>query len=117
MKDYKITNVTTKEQLDTLYENSAFTMEGLLEDSIPDLMKWLEEHNAIETETPNVHIIKGKLMNDIYELTGDNAYPDDLTIVSILGINLLAIVYPRFEIGGRWFDDVVDNNLRRERGE
>ena len=117
MVDYEITNVTTKEQLDVLYNNSAFTMEGLAEDSIPDLMNWLEKHNAIEKQIPNVHIIKGKLMNNIYELTGNNTYNDDLTIISVLGINLLAIVYPRFEIGGRWFDDVVDNNLRRQRGE
>lgn len=21
---------------------------------------------------------------------------------------------PRFEVGGRWFDDIVDNNIRRQ---
>jgi hypothetical protein len=26
----------------------------------------------------------------------------------------MAIVIPRFEVGGRWFDDVVDNNRMRE---
>lgn len=25
-----------------------------------------------------------------------------------------AIMLPRFQIGGRWFDDVVANNARRE---
>lgn len=29
----------------------------------------------------------------------------------------MKVAIPRFAIGGRWFDDVVDNNIRRERGE
>ena len=28
-------------------------------------------------------------------------------------INPSAIVFKRFDFGGRWFDDVVDNNARR----
>ena len=26
------------------------------------------------------------------------------------------IAIPRFQVGGRWFDDIVDNNRRREEG-
>ena len=50
-------------------------------------------------------------------LKGSNAYKDELTIVSVKLSdlsNVNAIVIPRFEIGGRWFDDIVDNNARRQ---
>lgn len=62
--------------------------------------------------------IKGGLMNREYGLTGDNAYQDDLSILyfrldDMENPNALAI--PRFAVGGRWFDDVVDNNARREK--
>lgn len=56
-------------------------------------------------------------MNDNYNLTGSNAYPNNLTLISIKTDdikNLNAIIIPRFEVGGRWFDDIVDNNARRE---
>lgn len=61
--------------------------------------------------------ISGKVMNEYYGLTGDNAYPDALTICSMKLAdieNVGAIIIPRFQIGGRWFNDVVDNNARRE---
>ena len=53
-------------------------------------------------------------MNEQYGLSGSNAYPEDCTIVSVTDINQMAITIPRFEVGGRWFDDIVDNNTRRE---
>lgn len=114
MVNYNLTKATTNQQLEILYKNSAFTMEGLLEDSIPDLLKWMEEMNALTKETPTVWVFSGKLMNDTYDLTGDNRYPDDLTIVSIMGINQMKVAIPRFTIGARWFDDIVDNNKIRE---
>ena len=52
-------------------------------------------------------------MNKVYGLTDDNAYPDRLDIVSIVG-NTVPMTMRRFEFGGRWFDDIVDNNAWRE---
>ena len=57
-------------------------------------------------------------MNNAYGLTGNNAYKDDLTIfcIKLEDIeNVDAITLPRFEIGGRWFDDVIGNNEARQR--
>lgn len=107
---YTIENVTTRNQLDKLYNNSAFTIEGLAENSIPDLMKWLEDNTEFTTENPIVYVTKGKVMNTEYALVGNKAYADDLTIVSVIDINQLRIALKRFSVGGRWFDDVVDNN-------
>ena len=114
-----ITNVTTKEQLDELYNQSALTFEGLdsSEENLSAVYFWLLEHKAIiEDIEPTFHIIKGKLMNDTYDLTGDNEYHEDLNLVSITGIIEYQVVLARFEVGGRWFDDIVDNNIRRQEG-
>ena len=108
--NYTIENVTTKEQLDNLYNHSAFTIEGLAEESISDLMNWLKENTVFTTENPIVYVTKGKVMNTEYSLVGNKAYAEDLTIVSIIDIDLLRIALKRFSVGGRWFDDVVDNN-------
>ena len=108
--NYTIENVTTKMQLDNLYNRSAFTIEGLADESIPDLMQWLGENTDFTTDNPIVYVTKGEVMNNEYNLIGDNAYADDLTIVSVIDINSLKIALKRFSVGGRWFDDVVDNN-------
>lgn len=107
---YTIENVTTKEQLDNLYNHSAFTIEGLAEDSIPDMLEWLKENTVFTTENPIVYVTKGEVMNTEYSLVDNKAYADDLTIVSVIDIDLLKIALKRFSVGGRWFDDIVDNN-------
>ena len=113
----KIINTFTREQLDELYNESALTWEGLStsEDNLNAVMNWLKDHKAtIEGVEPTFHITTGRLMNKYYGLTGDNAYHNDLSIVSVTGINPVPIALARFEVGGRWFDDVVDNNEMRE---
>ena len=113
----KIINVFTKEQLDVLYNQSALTWEGLdtSEENLNAVKEWLSEHKAIvEGTEPTFHVIKGKLMNNAYGLTDDNAYHEDLNLVSVTDINQVPITLPRFEVGGRWFDDIVDNNIRRQ---
>lgn len=117
--EFKRINVTESEQFDYLYNDSALTLEGLTEDSIGDFIDWIAERAEFKTE-PTAYVIKGRDMNNHYGLTGDNAYPNDLSIVSVpleIMENPGAIVIPRFQIGGRWFDDIVENNLRRERGD
>lgn len=118
---YETKEVTTKEKLDELYKSSALTFTGIIADdeSLNKIVEWIKTYSEI-TEPLPIHIIKGKVMNENYGLTGDNAYNDDLTLISIKTedikqVNLIAI--PRFEIGGRWFDDIVDNNAVREKNQ
>lgn len=115
MGDINKIAVTTKEQIKDLYDHSAFTVEGFAEQSIPDLVEWVESRTPLKKK--DVYVTKGAMMNETYGLTGDNRYQDDCTIVSIKLDDMEdfeKIVIPRFNIGGRWFDDIVDNNLRRE---
>lgn len=113
-----IINVSTKEQLNNLYNQSALTWKGLTsdEENLNAVNEWLNTNGAIIADTePTFHIITGELMNTAYGLTGDNAYADDLTIVSVTDIDMTKIILARFQVGGRWFDDIVDNNAMRER--
>ena len=106
--------LTTREQLNDL--GSALTIEGLLEESIPDFIDWIKKYTEMIRE--DAYIVKGRTMNRIYDLTDDNAYDNDLTIVAIKLEDMedfSKIILPRFNIGARWFDDIVDNNVRRER--
>lgn len=117
MKRYDTTYTRTKEQLDYLYGKSALTFEGLRTNSedLKGMVDWFKECNALTDADVTFYITSGKTMNDIYGLTGTNAYPDDLNIVSVVGIDIMKMVLRRFELGGRWFDDIVDNNARREK--
>lgn len=104
--------------LDELYEKWALTFEGTTVDNenLTWLINWFNE-NGSPMIKENFYVISGKLMNTKYGLTESNAYPDNLNILSIkledlTDPNKLAIA--RFEIGGRWFNDIVDNNARHQ---
>lgn len=102
-----------------LYECSALTNEGCIVDdeNMEFLSKWLIEKGAQPVDGFVVYAYKGEIMNCYYGLTGENAYPDDLNIISIkpesFG-NPSALTVARFELEFRWFDDLVDGNLYRE---
>ncbi|MDE6695524.1 MAG: hypothetical protein K2K25_01455 [Muribaculaceae bacterium] len=59
---------------------------------------------------------KGGDMNFSYGLTGDNAYSDDLTFIMfpLDGLDVPKLAIFRLREGDKWFDDIVDNNQRRE---
>jgi hypothetical protein len=102
-------------RLQELVDKSAFTIEGLAESSFGDLLDWIEQHTKMKTR--RVFLTAGALANSEWGLHGDNAYSDDLNIVSVLLDDMedwKKIVMPRFQIGARWMDDIRDNNVRRE---
>ena len=109
----EVIEYNTREVINEL--GSALTMEGLAEESYQELLDWVKQFTPLKTE--RVYVINGKDMNRIYNLTDDNAYQDDCHIVSIKledMENAFAVTIPRFQIGARWLDDVVSNNVRRE---
>lgn len=95
--------VTSLEDLKYLYDHSAMTWEGLRKEDFDLAQKTCGGENSIP------YLTKGKVMNELCHLTGDNAYPDDLNIFSVLPFKGLAMQY-----GARWMDDIIDNNARRE---
>lgn len=104
--------------IDELYNGSALTFEGTTvdDDNLKWLINWFESYDC-KMINEDFYVITGKQMNEKYHLTGDNAYKNELTILCIKLddlSNVKNIIMPRFEIGGRWFDDVVDNNISRE---
>ena len=115
----KIT-VNTKAQLDELEKGSALTFIGCVntDEEAKCYFDWIRQRSPVKQE--RLYIVSGWVMNNAYGLTGKNAYKDDLTIfcIKLEDIeNVAAITLPRFEIGGRWFDDVVANNARFQREE
>ena len=114
----EIINVTTKEVLDELYKESALTKEGLDPNYLNDFKDWIINTSKANMINERFYIIKGKVMNEVYNLTGNNAYPNDLNIISVKLSDISnweSLIAPRFEIKARWFDDIVDNNAMRER--
>lgn len=106
---------TDSTTLQDLVDNSALTIEGLALDSIPQFVEWIEEYTPLKNKT--VYVTKGALANREWGLTGRNAYSADLSIVSVKLDDMEdfnKIVMPRFAVGGRWMDDIYDNNVRRE---
>lgn len=107
------------EDFDYLYGQSALTWEGMSADrgNLDAIFEAFGDAGAEPKDDLRFFEISGSEMNARYGLTGSNAYPDDLTILSIpledFG-NPSALAWWRFEYGARWFDDIVDNNARRE---
>ena len=58
----------------------------------------------------------GKQMNDNYGLTGKNKYPNNLQFLSfpLTGLKVGKLAMFKIKMQDRWFDDIVDNNARRE---
>ena len=110
--------VTTRKQLDKLYNCSALTVIGL-QDSDEELKafgKWIQCRTKISQPLP-IYIIKGKTMNEEYGLTKENAYPEEINLISV-DLNDIEmgskIILERFSIGRRLFDDIVNNNKWRQ---
>ena len=110
----------TKDDLDMLYGSSALTWEGMAtnEENLGAIDAWFREVGAEPHVDYAGYAVSGSLMNEAYGLTGDNRYPGDLIILAFplqecFG-DLMPLIRYRFSVGARWFDDVVDNNARRE---
>lgn len=106
---------SNKALFDRLYNNEALCAEGLAikdETDLEKVNKWFRTNSKCKASNVDIYIIKGKVMNDFYHLTDDNAYGDDFTIVCIDWIK--SGVNTPYKGSWRWFSDVVDNNARRE---
>lgn len=94
-----------KEIFKKFYNTSIFTWEGMIVDdkNMKDIVKGLKLKNY------TFYVFSGKQMNSVYRLKNNNAYPDDLTFLSIEKYYNPMV---KIQYGARWFDDIVDNNKR-----
>lgn len=114
MEFITLTDDQAKEKFEEFYNGSALTISGMIPEEAQLYVDYFGEHTGIKEGVAG-YIYTGKVMNDHYNLSGDNRYPDDihfLTIPNEAFENAMAIAIPRFQVGGRWFDDIVDNNAR-----
>ena len=114
-KKTEIINVDSK-TLEELVKGSALTFEGLAESSFDEFLDWVDGIAGLKTR--RLYVTKGRLANCEWLLTGDNAYRNDLNIVSVKLDDMEdrnKIVMARFQVGARWMDDIHDNNIMRER--
>ena len=58
----------------------------------------------------------GKEMNAYYGLKGNNAYPASYRFLAfpLDGLDVSKLAVFKLRMGDRWFDDIVDNNARRQ---
>ena len=115
MKFVTLTDDQAKEKFESFYNNSDLTISGMIPEEAQLYVDYFKDHTGVKEDATS-YIYSGKAVNDYYNLSGDNRYPDDLhffTIPNESFESIAAITIPRFQVGGRWFDDIVDNNARR----
>ena len=98
------------------YFGSYYTITGV--DGYEEFKEaYTKELKNLDIGTPEKFIeFTGKEMNEYYHLTGDNAYSDDLHFLAfpLDGLNVSKLAIFKLMCEDRWFDDIVDNNARRE---
>ena len=104
-----------------LEQKSAFTWEGMTlnQDNIDAIANAFIEEQLVKTETSEItgYIWYGRTMNNLYHLSGENQYQDDLPFLCFenecfSGSGNLHIF--KLMVGARWLDDIVCNNSIRE---
>ena len=114
MKFVTLTDDQAKSKFEEFYEGSMLTFAGMVPEEAQLYVDYFKDFTTVD-ESVDGYIYTGKAMNTYYHLRGKKRYPEDL---HFLTIPLKAfkecgkIAIPRFQIGGRWFDDIVDNNRR-----
>jgi len=115
MKLIKVPN-DKMEMLEEFCKNSMFTFEGIdveSKEGQEGLALFEDEARKAGYKKDEMigYYFKGKLMNEAYQLTNDNAYQDDFTFLVIPDF-----YNPMFKlaVGARWFDDIVANNSIRQ---
>lgn len=117
---YELISVDSN-KFDEFYDDSSLTFEGCTTDksNIDYLYNWLKDVGVLKEGTLPIYTYTGSSMNKKYELIGDNKYSDDLNFITIMLKDILCnskLICKRFELGGRWFNDIVDNNMIRQEG-
>ena len=110
-----------KMKIKELERESAFTWEGIKLDreNIDAIANAFIEEQLVKIDTSEItgYIWYGSTMNELYQLSGDNQYQDDLPFLCFDNkcfngsgdLNVFKLM-----VGARWLDDIVCNNSIQE---
>lgn len=94
------------------YDGSALTLTGLSHETVDNYVEYLNKITPIKDGSV-VYEVSGESVNSYYDV---DEFPDDLNIV-VIELDSFEdwkkLILKRFEFGGRWFDDVIDNIKQR----
>lgn len=114
--NYNLVNINYKNKnkiFKELYEGSAMTVQGMLLEELNLYVNLFKEKCGLHNNCTIYHFT-GNVYNNHYHLTGPNRLPEHLNCISIKLDEMDNYMGVRPLI--RWFDDIVDNDLWRERG-
>lgn len=84
-----------------------------------DINEWTEGLSELLDKEGGMGKVKqwyhttGKVLNDRWNLKGDNRFNDDLSILMFdyTGMNIGKLAIFKLKMGDRWFNDIIDNSL------
>ena len=113
--NYNLVNINYKNKnklFKELYEGSAMTVQGMLLEELNLYVNLFKEKCGLHNNCTIYHFT-GNVYNNHYHLTGSNRLPGNLNCIAIKINEMDNCMGVRPLI--RWFDDIVDNDLWRER--
>lgn len=113
----EVTPDNREEVFNAAYDGSYYTILGCAGDLNEWTAGYQELLEARGIGTPKEFVtFKGADMNKIYGLTGNNAYDEGLTFLMfpLDGLDVPKLAIFRLQAEDKWFDDIVDNNRRRQ---
>lgn len=106
-----------EEIFEAAYNGSYYTIIGCG----GDLNEWTNGYRELldghGIGTPSEFMaFRGADMNEVYGLTGSNAYKADIAFLMfpLDGLDVPKLAILKLALEDRWFDDIVDNNRRRQ---
>jgi len=116
-KVIKINDINREEIFNAAYAGSYYTIIGCG----GELAEWTAGYTQLLEEfgigkPTRLITFTGADMNAHYGLTGSNAYQENLTCLMfpLDGLDCGCLAMFRLRAQDKWFDDIVDNNQRRE---
>ena len=107
-------NVTTKEDIKELKENSAFTFENVYigSETLDQIYELLhDQFNVLSDKDIEIYKFSGFDLKEAFPEISDD-YSDDIILVSIpleAFVSIGGASMVKMQIGARWLDDIVDN--------
>lgn len=101
-----VEEIMTKDKLYDLKQSNTIAIEGLSFDHFNDFILWAKACNA-EISNNKIYFIKGKTINKLLSLHGNNAYPENINIVSVICNKIGNIPLAKTMVGAKWMNEII----------